>query len=89
MPGVHKAFHFTARTAPKVKAGGAPRRCVRYGYGQDDRKGETTMKRIIAAAMMLLTAVGIVHAATPAGGKRPELAPKVRAALDNVRDTKA
>ena len=47
------------------------------------------MKRIIAAAMMLLTAVGIVHAATPAGGKRPELAPKVRAALDNVRDTKA
>ncbi len=47
------------------------------------------MRRVITAAMMLLTAVGVVHAATPEEGKRPELAPKVRAALDAVRDTRA
>ena len=47
------------------------------------------MRRFIVAALTLVIAVGGLRAATPERGNGRKLAPKVRAALDAVRDTKA
>jgi len=47
------------------------------------------MRRIIAFAMTFVITAGGLQAASPEGDKRPDLPPKVREALDEIRDTNA